>query len=524
MNWWYKGALLALAGIIAVGCAARILNPLPPLTGRSVSRALPASPDTRLGAALAPVLASHAGRSGLYLLSDGKTAFAARALLARAAQRSIDAQYYIWHNDLTGRLMFEELRAAADRGVRVRLLLDDNTTAGLDDVLASIDAHPRIEVRLFNPFTIRWLRPLGYAVDFGRLNRRMHNKSFTIDNQATIIGGRNVGDEYFGTGDGALFVDLDALAVGPVVNDVSTDFDRYWASASAYPLNRIIHRDAAAASKWDRLDRQSNEARSYLGAVETLPIVSKLAEGTLPLEWADVELVSDDPAKALGQSDPGRLLITHLDEAIGMPRHSLDLVSGYFVPTQATVDTLTGLCRRGVAVTAVTNSYEATDVPVVHAGYAGDRKALLKGGVRLWEIRARGSRPKKLLGSGSGSAGTGSTGGVPQDSAQALHAKTFMADGDRVFIGSFNLDPRSAHLNTELGFVIRSPVLAQRMETELRRQLPGTAYEVRLDGNDLRWIEYSGDQRLIHTREPGTSRLSRAMIALLSRLPIEWLL
>lgn len=524
LNRWSKGALVALAGVLAIGFAARILNPLPSLANRSSSIAIPASSATTLAKALAPVVAAHPTRSGLHLLSDGKAAFAARTLLARAAERSIDAQYYIWHNDLTGSLMFDELRAAADRGVRVRLLLDDNTTSGLDGVLAELGAHPGIELRLFNPFTIRDLRPLGYLADFSRLNRRMHNKSFTVDNQATIIGGRNIGDEYFGTGDGALFVDLDALAVGPVVADVSADFDRYWNSASAYPVERIIPRTGASASRPAGPGRSSPEAAAYLAAVGSLPVVRQLAEGTLPLEWAEVELISDDPAKALGQADPGRLLITRLDELLGNPERRLDLVSGYFVPTQTTVDTLARLCRRNIEVTAVTNSYEATDVPVVHAGYAGDRKALLKAGVRLWEIKARGQQRKRVLASGSGSGGGGSTGGVPQDSAQALHAKTFMADGERVFIGSFNLDPRSAKLNTELGFVIHSPAMASLMETELRKQLPATAYEVRLEGKNLRWVEHLGDQEVVHTQEPGTSFVSRTMIGLLSHLPIEWLL
>lgn len=480
--------------------------------------------ETRLGKSLQPVIGLHPGKSGLHLLSDGKAAFAARSQLARAAEQSIDAQYYIWHNDLTGSLLFDELRAAADRGVRVRLLLDDNTTSGLDGVLAELGAHPGIELRLFNPFTIRGLRPLGYLADFNRLNRRMHNKSFTIDNQATIIGGRNIGDEYFGTGDGTLFVDLDVLAVGPVVADVSADFERYWTSASAYPVERIIPQPPTAKAKPTGPGRRSAEALAYLAAVKSLPFAGHLTAGTLPLEWAEVELISDDPAKALGKAGPGRLLITRLDETLGNPRRSLDLVSGYFVPTRATVDTLAKLCRRGIEVTAVTNSYEATDVPIVHAGYAGDRKALLAAGVKLWEIKARGYQRKRVLASGSGSGGGGSTGGVPQDAAQALHAKTFMADGEKVFIGSFNLDPRSAKLNTELGFVIRSRALAGMMEAELRKQLPGTAYEVRLDGGKLRWIEHRGDRRVIHTLEPGTSRFSRTMIGLLSHLPIEGLL
>ncbi|MBN9407350.1 MAG: phospholipase D family protein, partial [Burkholderiales bacterium] len=225
-----------LAGLLLAGCS------LPPLAGRSTSAALelPAARDTQLGRALGPELAAHPGLSGIHALDHPHDAFAARVLLARAAERTLDVQYYIWRGDTTGTLLLAELLAAAERGVRVRLLLDDLGTAGLDGPLAAMNGHPRIEVRLFNPFAWRSPKPLGYLADLRRANRRMHNKSFTVDNQASIVGGRNVGDEYFGATSGVLFADLDVLAVGPVVQDVSDDFDRYWASASAYPAERIL--------------------------------------------------------------------------------------------------------------------------------------------------------------------------------------------------------------------------------------------------------------------------------------------
>jgi putative cardiolipin synthase len=203
---WTGGAVAALLTVVLV---ARLLNPLPSLAGREVTRAIGPVHGRLIGSAVRQGLERSPGHSGLRLLPDGREAFATRMLLARAAERSIDAQYYIWHDDLTGGLLFDELRAAADRGVRVRLLLDDNNTAGLDPLLARLNAHPNLELRLFNPFTIRSPRLLGWVADFGRLNRRMHNKSLTFDNEVTVIGGRNIGDEYFGAGGGALFVDLD---------------------------------------------------------------------------------------------------------------------------------------------------------------------------------------------------------------------------------------------------------------------------------------------------------------------------
>jgi len=222
------------AGLIG-GCST-----LPSLDNRTASTAIFNTGNTKLGRAISPLVKSHPGKSGIYPLPDARDAFAARALLARAAERTLDLQYYIWHGDLSGTLLLNAVREAADRGVRVRLLLDDHGTSGIDTTLAALDSHPNIEVRLFNPFVIRKPRGINYLFDFFRLNRRMHNKSFTADNQVTIIGGRNVGDEYFGATDGLLYVDLDVLAVGPVVSEMSKDFDRYWASESSYPVAGLL--------------------------------------------------------------------------------------------------------------------------------------------------------------------------------------------------------------------------------------------------------------------------------------------
>jgi cardiolipin synthase C len=292
-------ALLAIA-VLAGACSA-----LPSNSNRSISTALSDTADTRLGRAIAPRVAQNPGTSGVHALLDARDAFAARVLLARAAERSLDVQYYIWHNDLSGTLLFEALREAADRGVRVRLLLDDNNTSDLDAILAGLAAHPNIEVRLFNPFAVRKPRVLGYLTDFFRLNRRMHNKSFTADNQATIIGGRNIGDEYFdAAAEGIVFIDLDVIAVGPAVQEVSADFDRYWSSESAYPAERMltsvdqdeIQKVAASASRVAR----DPAAAAYLKALRDSPFVRELLEGRLAMEWAPTRMVSDDPAKGLG--------------------------------------------------------------------------------------------------------------------------------------------------------------------------------------------------------------------------------
>ena len=473
---------------------------------------------TRLGRAITPRVAAHAGSSGIFALREAREAFAARALLAQAADRSLDVQYYIWRRDMTGTLLFESLHAAAERGVRVRLLLDDNNTSGLDTVLAALDSHPNIEVRLFNPFFIRKPRALGYLTDFARLNRRMHNKSFTADNQATIIGGRNVGDEYFGAAHGVLFADLDVIAVGPVVKEVSRSFDRYWASGSSHPARRLLSPvgpgRVAEVSAAARRVAQSPEAVAYTSAVRESPFVHDLLQGTLELEWAATHMVSDDPAKGLGLAAPEALLIHELTRALGDPVSHLELVSPYFVPTAAGVAWFAALARRGVEVRVLTNALVATDVAVVHAGYAKRRKALLEAGIRLYELRraTTDSGPAKPAGS------VGSSG-------SSLHAKTSSIDRSRVFIGSFNFDPRSAKLNTEMGFLIESSALAEQMDAVFRSRVPMDAYEVHLsEDRRISWVERRGAELIRHDEEPGTSVWKRAWIRFLSALPIEWLL
>src|SRR5450830_1605265 len=322
---------LLLAASLLAGCA-----PLPSLDGRVASSRIADTNHTQLGLATAPMAAQHPGVSGIYPLADGRDAFAARALLAAAAQRSLDVQYYIWHEDITGTLLFEALRQAAERGVRVRLLLDDNNTAGMDATLAQLGQQANLEIRLFNPFQLRKPRALAFLGDFSRLNRRMHNKSFTADNQATIVGGRNVGDEYFGAAGDVLFADLDVLAVGPVVDEVSQDFDRYWNSASAYPASLLltspVDGDAATiAAEADRID-DTRAAGEYVQALRTSPFVRQMMERTLPFEWAHTRMVSDDPAKVLDKARPGTGVAENLQNLLGVPEKEVDLVSPYFVP------------------------------------------------------------------------------------------------------------------------------------------------------------------------------------------------
>lgn len=508
--------MLGLLSMLLQGCV------LPSLDGRAESRALsPAeAADTRLGRALAPQAEARPGQSGILPLVDAQAAFAARMLLARAAERTLDVQYYIWRGDITGTLLFDALRQAAERGVRVRLLLDDNGVSGLDATLLALDRHPRIEVRLFNPFSIRRPKALGYLTHFQRANRRMHNKAFIADGQAAIIGGRNVGDEYFGATDGVLFADLDILATGAVIPDLSADFDRYWASGSAYPVDRIVPPPKAApdeallAGAAQQAERDPRAAR-YLAALRQSRFIAEVLAGAHLPQWAPVEMASDDPRKGLGQAEKEDLLAYQLRRILARPPvASVDLVSPYFVPTAAGVDVFRQLAAQGVRVRILTNSLEATDVSAVHSGYARYRKALLRAGVTLYEMRRGGDT-------------AGGRAGLLGSSGSSLHAKTFAVDGQRVFVGSMNFDPRSVRLNTELGFIIDSPAIAASVDQAFEQGIPAAAYEVRLDGPSgrLSWIERrEGGEAILHDSEPGATLGRRLWIGLLSVLPIEWLL
>ncbi|MEE4317555.1 MAG: phospholipase D family protein [Erythrobacter sp.] len=461
-------------------------------------------------------LAEDAERgSAIHPLLEGKSAFAARMMLIDLAEHAIDVQYYIWRDDLTGLLLLERLRAAAERGVRVRLLLDDNGAAGLDPILAELDAHPDIAVRLYNPFVIRRPRLLNYLFDFLRLNRRMHNKSITYDGALTITGGRNIGDEYFDTGDNPLFVDLDVIAAGEAARAVAGAFELYWNSRSAYRLGTVVPLAVGKAGALETAlaeKRRSAQFQRFSEAMASDPITRDLVERRLTLEPARALLVCDAPDKTLGSVLSGDLLVGQLKELLDEVEHRLDLVSPYFVPGKQGVAEFLRLARRGAKVRVLTNSLEANDVALVHAGYRKYRRRLLKGGVELLELKA-GSAPPSRGGQGPGIGSSGSS----------LHAKTFSADGRLIFIGSFNFDPRSVWLNTEMGLVIESEGLAGRMHTTMENQLADRAYRVSLDARGrMQWEDRETGE--VFRSDPHSGIIKRAAIFALGLLPIEWLL
>lgn len=473
--------------------------------------------ESRLSRALACSESTLSTLCGLHTLEDSLEAFAARYQLAALAQRTLDVQYYIWEDDVSGRLLFQALLDAAFRGVKVRLLLDDNNTRGLDETLKIMDAHPNIDVRLFNPFSFRTLRMLGYLTDFARLNRRMHNKSFSADCEATIIGGRNVGDAYFGIGEEPLFTDLDVLATGQVVKEVEEDFERYWQCDSVAPLKHVLASESTPQTRQSILnfnDEQQAAADRYLEKLATTTIAQRMAHGNLPFIWAQTKLLSDDPRKGQGKAAPRTLLPERLRSVMGTPESHIDIISSYFVPGRAGVAQILKLVRRGVKVAILTNSLAANDVAVVHAGYARWRKKLLRHGVELYELKPT-NRPRP------GIRDRGLTG----NSGSSLHAKTFSIDGKKVFIGSFNFDPRSALLNTEMGLVIDSESLAQRIHHRFLRSQRNAAWQLRLTRwGKIHWIDREEGSEKVLRREPLAKFWQRLLVLVAYVLPVEWLL
>jgi putative cardiolipin synthase len=514
-------AVLSLILFLALsGCAS-----LP--TG--VERAISAHTDrdgelSRLADYAAPYLRRHPGKSGFWLLGDGLDAFAARVLLAEAADRTIDVQYYLYHDDITGRVLTYRLLKAADRGVRVRLLLDDMATKGIDSPLTTLDSHPNIEVRIVNPFANRGFRALETLARFDTVTRRMHNKSFSVDNVMTVVGGRNIGDEYFGTHQNVNFGDLDILAVGPAAVEVGSQFDLYWNSELAYPIQTL----AGGPGDLDGLRRDLKEYdlaqrdTPYAERARDSDLVQQFVSGTLPFQWGDALVFYDLPEKLV--TDPEDRA-THLGPkvrpyTIGAVKRDLLLFSPYFVPGEEGVMVLTDLEDRGVQVRVLTNSLASTDVGVVHAGYAKYREPLLRGGVEIYEFKpdaetAERRKFTKIAGS----------------SGASLHAKTFALDDEALFVGSPNLDPRSGKLNTELGILFQSEPLAKGVVDWFDENKAHVAYRVSLDRSHcddqrecnarLQWTDEQDGRRVVYLKDPETGALTRFFVSLIALLPIE---
>ncbi|MCU0976806.1 MAG: phospholipase D family protein [Steroidobacteraceae bacterium] len=502
--------LVGIAATALAGCAG--LGPRPELPE---DRAIPPGEGTILDGIIAPVEVRHPGQSGFRLVSEGPEAFAIRARSAVAAGRSLDVQTYIFHDDLTGGFLGFRLVEAADRGVRVRLLVDDMDARSRNYAFAALDAHPNIEVRMFNPFASRSGQARFAAElvgDFGRLNRRMHNKSWIADNRIAIVGGRNLGNEYFGASEDVNFVDLDFAMVGPVVRQVSESFDRYWNSSAAYPIS-VLAPDEANPAALEALRKRieaklpAAEDSNFARELRMSDALQRLTSGDWPMHWSpSFRFVSDDPLKVLGEGTgpAGSRVLEHLVPVVKGARTRLTVISPYFVPGKGGTAILRDVAQAGADVGVLTNSLAANDVAAVYGGYAQWREPLLEGGVKLWELKPSPGIEAKASMFGS--------------SGASLHTKSLAADGRTLFVGSFNLDPRSASLNTEQGVFVDSEELAAQLEALFARDSSGErAWSVSLDAGHLRWTDEDGT----YTRTPQASAWRKFQAWLARVLPIQ---
>lgn len=515
----YSIAALLLLMALMTACTSS-----PPVSGPP-SYALTATQDTRLGKGITQEAKHHAAPSGFRLLSNGLDAFVTRLLLMEAAEESLDVQYYLFHDDVTAKLFTYYLLRAADRGVRVRMLLDDFGHEGQEQLLSALVHHPNISVRLFNPFSNRALPYLDFLTRFSQANRRMHNKSFIADNQAAIIGGRNIGNTYFAADEYTNFSDLDVLGVGNFAPEVSQAFDEYWNHTLAIPIEEFTkaHPEALHAVREQLIAiSKTKRSQAYLARLEAVELVEELKRGELELYWAKSSLVYDNPDKILNDTKNSTDHMAPALKSLLNDVHSEALiVSPYFIPGKNGVANFAHWVNTGAEVRILTNSLAASDVPVVHAGYAKYRKPLIKAGVSLWELQPTGPVTKKRHKNKD----------LPGSSKASLHAKTMIFDRHTLFVGSMNLDPRSVNLNTEIGILIYDKTLAKFASNVFLAELPEHAWRIELatehdSSEQLIWLDETQDPAVIVSRnhEPQASRWSRFQAWLFGYLPVESML
>jgi cardiolipin synthase C len=528
-------ALVILIATLLGGCAGLPTGANFPKTA-SVALAHPEG--TRLGAQFASAAHAHDGTSGFRIITVGIDGFLTRVQMIDAAERTLDLQYFIFRGDETGRLLIEALLRAADRGVRVRVLVDDGDTIAGDEQVIALDAHPGIEIRIFNPFAYRGhntlLRTGEFLFNVSRLDYRMHNKLLVVDNTVALIGGRNIGNQYFQMDPESQFADDDVFAAGPIAAQLSATFDEYWNSQFAIPAEALgrkkptaaalaVHRKQASERAGPQLVPQLQPLKGsgvdYIKRIATGEPYAGMISGQLPLVWAQAQVVCDSPDKKHVEHGTvgGRLMTQAVADAVGAVQFELLMVTPFFVPADKEMQLLKDLRQRQVHVRILTNSLESTRDPVAQSGYRHYRVPLLEEGVELYEVRS-------LLGNARGS---GQTAKLSRYGNYALHAKLFVFDRRRVFIGSMNFDQRSKRINTEVGLIIDSPELAQQTATRFEAMVqPENSYTLALrpgrpaSAPRLAWHTQEDGKAVEYDREPARSTWQREEVTLLSVLPL----
>ena len=506
----YHRALLAVAVLLIASCAT-----VPTGYPRTESTAFQFHETTRIGKELADLAAEHPGESGVAIIRLGRTAFTARVVLADLAEKTLDVQYFLWEPDATGRILGDHLIRAADRGVRVRVLIDDVNLKDRDAGIAALSAHPNIEIRLFNPFAHRGSHLFGFLVDFDRVNHRMHNKLMVMDNALAIVGGRNMSDPYFEVDPRANFRDLDIAAGGPVVRDLSNIFDRFWNGEWSVPIAALVDRPYGE----DDLRAHVHRARELIAKgsyphpldQDVAALKAELSTLIRGFIWAPAHALYDDPASINeeGNEQSRRLMYKLLFQRFERLQSELLIESAYFIPLDRGVAKLKELGDRGVRVRVLTNSLASNDVIAAFAGYSKRREALIRGGIELYELRPEpGPVRKRLFGFG-GKAG--------------LHTKAIVFDRKDVFIGSFNLDARSSAINTEAGLYVESPALAAQVIDFMNEGVdPDVSFRVRLnEDKKLYWVAEDEGTPLRYDQDPLATFLQRFTAGFIRLLPVD---
>jgi len=525
--------IVRAAAIFLTGAFLNACSSLPPGHDfpKTYSVAISDPEQTKLGAGLESASREHEGSSGFYLQSFGADGFLTRMQMINASERTLDLQYFILRGDDTGRLLTDAALRAADRGVRVRILIDDGETIAGDEQIAPLAAHPSIEVRIFNPFRYRGhrktIRATEYMFNKSRLNYRMHNKLIVVDNSVAVIGGRNIGDQYFQINPEEQFADNDVFAVGPIVRDISASFDEFWNNALSIPSEALTSSTSSHRSLKEHRELTIEEPAEvnadgidFVKRVNSGEPFAGLMSGRLPLVWAPAQLISDSPDKKSVEngSKNGSSILRSVADATLAVQSELLMITPYLVPGDEGMALFNDLRSRNVSIRVLTNSLVSSSALLAQSGYMGYRVPLLEAGVELYEIRS-------MLGNSHGS---GQTAAMSANGTYSLHAKMFVFDRQRIFVGSMNFDQRSMYLNTEIGLLIDSPELAQELVRRFEAMVhPANAYQVLLQadtsetGQHLIWRTMENEQLVDLQEEPARSDGQAAEVNILSLLPLD---
>lgn len=463
------------------------------------------------------------GQTAYLPLYDGFISIASRLHLIHNAKHHLDLQYYIWTDDEIGHLVLAELLKAADRGVQVRLLIDDQNGTQLDDTLLALSHHPNFKIRLFNPYKFRHFRALDYAFRMQAVNHRMHNKLIIADGAIAVTGGRNISREYFDASENFQFTDMDILFYGSAVPQANAVFLDFWNDELSYSVHQLLGTGSAVQLRelrnlYEQNAKYKDKIRERVASAQE-EVSIKLEQH--PVQWVNAHFVADSPNKIRGNAETEQLIYQQMLNIMGEPKQHLELVSAYFVPTEKGMHALTNLAKNDIQIRVLTNSFLANDVPLVHAFYQKYRVDLLKSGVQLYEFKPYIERKRRTW----YEVATGNVIPAKGKNASSLHAKFFDIDG-MVFVGSFNFDPRSANLNTEVGLVLESEQLQNDVSQSLDQYLPQIAYQLKLNEDDeLIWLDHQADGSVkTYTHDPETTKFQRFMMHAISYLPIEWMM